>query len=251
MCALQSLRREYLSSLRGPQEAWLEEQLHIRNPDFFTLRDNSQVIGYCCVDQSKSLLLQFFVREEFSQSSIELFETILRERQVRHAYVTTRDPLALSLCLTYQKDIALESYLFEHRFPTDIKLKDIGSSRFRLAVDSDLEQIREASGDFYGDVESAIKKSILYVLTGKTGLLGVGYLSTEFCSPGAANLGMFTSMRFRGRGIGSYVLQRLVGECRSRGLLPIAACYHENLESKRALEKAGFVSYDRTLLVSF
>jgi GNAT superfamily N-acetyltransferase len=248
---IRGLREAYLCSLRGPQEAWLEEQVHVRDTDFHVFVDDGRRIGYRCVDGSKRLLLQFYVSEEFSGFSVEAFESMLGETGIRRAYVTTRDPLALSLCLTFQKSVALESFLFEHRFATDISLQGIPSSQFRLVDHSDAAKIREVSGDFYGDVESEIKSKHLYVLTAGEDLLGIGYLSTRFCNIDSANLGMYTNPSFRRRSVGSYLLQKLVEECRANGLVPIAACYHENPESKRTLEKAGFVSYDRTLLVSF
>lgn len=248
---VRDLRRAYLSSLRGPQEAWLEEQVHVRETVFRLFIHQGQPVGYCCVEPLKYLLLQFFIAQEFSQFSVEAFESVIHEQQIKKAYVTTRDPIALSLCLTFQKHVALESLLFEHRFPSDISLKEFGDSQFRLARHSDAERIIDVSGNFYGDVESEIKSERLYVLSSLENLLGIGYMSTQYCSHHSANLGMYTNASFRRRNVGSYILQKLVEECHDSGLLPIAACYHENNGSKRTLEKAGFTAYDRTVLVSF
>ncbi len=248
---IRDLQQAYLVSLRGPQEAWLEEQLHVRETVFRLFVHQGQPIGYCCVDPCKHLLLQFFITQEFSRFSVEAFESVVHEQQIKRAYVTTRDPMALSLCLTFQKRVTLESLLFEHRFPSDISLQEIGDSQFRLARHSDAQRIVDVSGDFYRDVESEIKSQRLYVLTSRENLLGIGYMGTQFCSPRSANLGMYTNASFRRRNVGSYILQKLVEQCHDSGLSPIAACYHENDESKRTLEKAGFAAYDRTVLVSF
>ncbi len=248
---VRDLRHAYLGSLRGPQEAWLEEQVHVRETAFRLFVHESRPIGYCYVDPSKRLLLQFFMTADFSRFSVEAFESVLGEQQIKSAYVTTRDPMALSLCLTFQKRVDLEALLFEHRFLSDISLQEIGDSQFRLACHSDVQRVVDVSGDFYGDVESEIKSERLYLLTSRENLPGIGYLGTQFCSPRSANLGMFTNTSFRRQNVGSYILQKLVEECHGNGLSAIAACYHENVESKRTLEKAGFVTYDRTLLVSF
>ena len=196
-------------------------------------------------------MLQFYITQEFLQFNDEVFKSVIREQQIKIAYVTTRDPIALSLCLTFQKRVALESFLFEHHFPVDISLKDIDHSQFRLARHSDSPRIIDVSKDFYGDVESEIKNKRLYVLTSRENLLGIGYINTQFCSPRSANLGMYTNTSFRRQNVGSYLLQKLVEECHDCGLLPIAACYHENIGSKRTLEKAGFVAYDRMVLAYF
>lgn len=245
------LRDAYFGSLRGPQEAWLEEQVHVRDNDFHVLTHDGRRIGYCCVDRSNRLLLQFCVAQEFSSVAVGAFELLLTELGVTRAYVTTRDPLALSLCLTFQKSLALESFLFDHRTDTEIALDGVRDARLRLADRSDAVQVVEVSGDFFGDVESEIDHRSLYVLHGADALLGVGYRSSRFCSGRSANLGMFTNPSFRRRNVGACLLQELVKRCREDGLTPIAACYHENPASKRTLEKAGFVSLDRTFLVSF
>ena len=248
---VRDLRHAYLGTLRGPQEAWLEEQVHVRETVFRLFVHKGQPIGYCCVDPFKRLLLQFFITADCSRFSVEAFESVLGEQQIKSAYVTTRDPMALSLCLTFQKRVALEAFLFEHCFLTDISLQEIRDSQFRLARHSDAQRIVDVSGDFYGDVESEIKSERLYVLTSRVNLLGIGYLGTQFCSPRSANLGIYTNASFRRRNVGSYITEKLVEECYDSDLAPIAACYHENVESKRTLEKAGFVTHDRTLLVSF
>jgi GNAT superfamily N-acetyltransferase len=248
---IQKLRTEYLAYLRGPREAWLEEQVFVRNPDFYIFEYDDHRIGYCCVDLPKRLLLQFYISEDFLQFSISAFDTLLHDKEIKLAYVTTRDPLTLSLCLTFQEKIALESYLFEHRFSTDIELKNISDPRFRLAEQEDLTSIIDVSGDFFYDVESDVNSDNLYLLTESKTILGIGYLNAKYCSGNSANVGMFTNPTFRRRNVGSYILQKLVAECRAKRLLPIAACFHENLASKRTLEKAGFISYDRTFLVYF
>jgi GNAT superfamily N-acetyltransferase len=248
---IKKLRTDYLFYLRGPQEAWLEEQVYVRNPDFYVFGYDDQRIGYCCVDLPKRLLLQFYISEEFLQFSIAAFEALLNDKKIKLAYVTTRDPLALSLCLTFQTKVALEAYLFEHCFSTNIELKNISNPLFRLAGKEDLTNIIEVSGDFFRDVESDVNSNNLYLLTESKNILGIGYLNAQYCSGNSANAGMFTNPTFRRRYVGSYILQKLVEECRTNDLLPIAACFHENLASKRTLEKAGFVSYDRTFLVSF
>ena len=245
------LREAYFRSLRGPQEAWLEEQVHVRDNETHLLSRGGRRIGYCCVDRPNRLLLQFFIVPEASAFSVGAFESMLAEIDVACAYVTTRDPLALSLALTFQKSVALESFLFDHCTDTEIPLDGVSDPRLRRAAPADAAQIVAVSGDFYGDVESEIDQRRLYVLHGADALLGVGYRNSRFCSGQSANLGIYTNPSFRRRNVGTFLVQELAKRCRKDGVVPIAACYHENLASKRTLEKAGFVSLDRTFLLRF
>ncbi|MCP4640944.1 MAG: GNAT family N-acetyltransferase [bacterium] len=249
--AASSLRRAYLTSLRGPQEAWLQEQVYCRDTEFWEFTLGTQVIGYCCVERPKQLLLQFFVSEEYARYAEDAFEEMLRETGTKLAYVSTRDPLALSLSLTYQHQVSLESYLFEHRIVTSHVPSGLPRATFRNANDEDIQDIIAASGDFWGDIVLTVQGGQLRVLGSEDTLFGMGYVSTEYCSEGTANLGVFTNPNFRRKGVGTFIVQELVQECRSRGLSPIAACYHENVGSKGTLARAGFVSYDRMFMVSF
>lgn len=248
---IEDLKREYFSSLRGPQEAWLEEQLHTRETLLFKIFTGIRCIGYYCIDSRNNLLLQFFILKDFVRLSVEAFRFVICESQIGSAYVTTRDPLTLSLCLNFHKKIALESYLFELGKKKKASLEGFDNPEFRVANTQDIEGVVEISGDFFGNVENEVERRRLYLLLCNEDLLGIGYLSTHFCSDKAANLGVFTNPEFRGRNIGSYILMKLVEQCEKRGLAPIAACYHENLDSKGALEKAGFVSIDRTIIATF
>jgi len=248
---IEDLKREYLDSLRGPQEAWLEQQLYTRETLLFKIFAGDRCIGYYCIDSKNNLLLQFFILKDFIRLSVEAFQFIICESQIRSAYVTTRDSLTLSLCLNFQKKIALESYLFELNKKNKVSLEGFDNPEFRIANTQDIERITESSGDFFKNVENEVKRRKLYLLLCSEDLLGIGYLSTDFCSDKAANVGMFTNPRFRRRNVGSYILMKLVEQCEKRRLTPIAACYHENVGSKRALEKAGFVSINRTIIVTF
>ena len=92
----------------------------------------------------------------------------------------------------------------------------------------------------------------LFVLYSDKVLLGAGCVDcTKYCSPGSANIGMFVNEYYRRRQIGSYITTRLKEYCYSNDLIPIAACYHANNASRKTLEKAGFITKDRTIIVEF
>jgi L-amino acid N-acyltransferase YncA len=240
----------YLGSLRGPQEAWLQEQLFVRDVEVALVRDSQETVGYACADREHELLLQFYLQDSALSSAEPAFRTVLEELGLKKAYVTTRDPLALSLVLEVRPRIELESYLFEYAGePWEPGRRNRMS--LRLARAEDLPRIAAASGEFFPNRKREIEEGELHVLTEGDALRGIGYLSTRHCSPGTGNLGVYIPADLRGMGLGSTVLQELKRCCDARGLAPIAACYHENVASRRTLEAAGFVSRDRTFLASF
>ena len=60
--------------------------------------------------------------------------------------------------------------------------------------------------------------------------------------PPYADLGMVVARSYRGRGLGSFLLTRLKKHCYEAGWKPICSCEASNRASKKAIEKAGFLS---------
>lgn len=248
------LKDEYIKSLTGSQEAWLEEQTW--NHSLYEICFSKQRIGYFCSDASCRMLLQFYVSDNHKQISEKIFSFLISNNYFKRAYVTTRDTLTLSLCLDFQRKVSLEAYLFQDNEKVKIELKDFEYICFRSATELDMEKINDICGDFFGNLEEVKKRyshqnNELFVLYSDKVLLGAGCVESKYCSLGSANIGMFVNEDFRRIQIGSYITTRLKEYCYSNDLVPIAACYHANDASKKTLEKAGFVTKDRTIIVEF
>ena len=69
--------------------------------------------------------------------------------------------------------------------------------------------------------------------------------------PQTASIGMFTVARARNQGVGTATIALLIGECRRRGIRPVAGCWYYNHSSKRTLEKAGMYSPTRYLRIEY
>jgi len=249
-----NLKSEYIKSLTGPQEAWLEEQTWKHS--LYEICFNKQRIGYFCFDASCRMLLQFYVSDNHIRESQEIFQFLISNNYFKKAYVTTRDTLTLALCLEFQKKVSLEAYLFQDNERVKIELEGFEDICFRRATESDMEKINDVCGDFWGNLEEVKKRysepnNELFVLYSDKVLLGVSCVESKYCSPGSANIGMFVNEDFRRRQLGSYIVTKLKEHCYSNDLIPIAACYHANDASKRTLEKAGFVTQNRTIIVEF
>jgi len=243
------LKHNYIKSLTGPQEGWLEELSW--NHSLYEICLNKKRIGYFCSNPSSRLLLQFYLPDDYIRESREIFSFLISNDVINTAFVNTRDILTLSLCLDFQKKVSLEGYIFQDNKKVKIELKDFENICFRRATEPDIENINDICGDFFGNLEETIQNDELFVLYSDKVLLGVGCVILKYCSPGSANLGMFVNEDYRRRQIGSYIVTKLKEYCYSKNLVPIAACYHANKASKKSLEKAGFIAKDRTILVEF
>ena len=64
-----------------------------------------------------------------------------------------------------------------------------------------------------------------------------------------ADLGMVVARSYLGRGLGSFMLTQLKKHCYEAGWRPICSCEVSNGASKKAIEKAGFISEQRIVKI--
>jgi predicted acetyltransferase len=62
---------------------------------------------------------------------------------------------------------------------------------------------------------------------------------------------MVVAQAYRGRGLGRSVLLHLKEHCYKVGWKPICSCAVDNLASKKAIERAGFLSEHRMVKITF
>ena len=60
---------------------------------------------------------------------------------------------------------------------------------------------------------------------------------------------MFTLESARRQGVGTHTIGFLIGECRRRGLRPIAGCWYYNHRSLQTLQCAGMFARSRLLRI--
>lgn len=91
----------------------------------------------------------------------------------------------------------------------------------------------------------------IFVLYSGAELLGTGVISGKNSSPPWVDIGMCVSESHRMQGVGTHIVLKLREHCRERGWISGASCQSTNTASKKTLEKAGMVSRDRVLEVTF
>jgi len=100
-------------------------------------------------------------------------------------------------------------------------------------------------------VEASIERGEIFVLYSGTEVLGTGVISGKDSQPPYVDIGMCVNEARRMQGVGTHIVLKLREHCWERGWVPGASCQSSNLASKKTLEKAGMVSRDRVLEVSF
>ncbi|MBD3422494.1 MAG: GNAT family N-acetyltransferase [Chitinivibrionales bacterium] len=242
------MRRIYARTLAGGQEGYLEELIDDAGP--FHILCEGALCGYCCIGPDKRMCA-LYVRQLFIARADELLRYLVTQGYVTGAMVSTRDRLAMSLCLDMQGRRWCQGYLFEDGAASRNPPVPLPDAIVRPAVAADLAAIESLCRHFLPEYRSWIDQGCMHVMMRNNELLGIGLLQIIDTHPPYADVGMFVAPALRRNGIGTYLVEMEKEQCRRRGLIPIAGCDYENIASRRALEKAGMVARDRMVGFEF
>lgn len=257
LTATEDLEAAHLRSLVAPLDA-MWELAFIRPSSHYLLQDGDRTLGYACIDASPRLLA-FHVLDEFVNQGPDAFSFLLEKTEVKEASVGTNDPLFLSLCLERQRRISPNTYLFEDQEPVSWELDGFGPTDFREIVEDDLERIRlfyEQNASFVdesGYLIELIQNRQMFGLWSEEGgeLLATGERRFSRSQPPFADIGMIVAEAHRRRGLGAFILTRLKANCYAAKTRPICSCRHDNVGSRKAIQKAGFITKHRIVDVEF
>ncbi len=178
-------------------------------------------------------LVEFYVLPAYRQHAFHLFEVALSASAVRLMSAQSNDLLLAVMLHTYARDIRSEKIVFHDRFTTT--LPPNGGSLEQVTSD---EVTRVAIAERQGGTEWRLQIDGEPVATG--GIL------FHYNAP-YGDVYIDVAEPFRRRGLGSYLLQELKRVAYELGTVPCARCNPDNVPSRKALQKAGFVAYAHML----
>jgi hypothetical protein len=225
--------------------------------NYYKIIDDNIPVGYFCLNDENQLL-QFFVIESHLSREKYIFEHLISTKNINLAFASTIEPRYLSLCLDYQINSKVNTYLYADNLTVDIPapFENIES---RLATEDDQIQILSFSkndagleGDWLESYYKSIllkKELILYSL--KNIIIGIGEIRTTDNQPKNAHLGVIVSLAYRRKNLGAYILSNLKKLAYQKNLTPICSTTVINIGSQKVIQKAGFIPYHRILEFSF
>ena len=253
---IQRLREDYLRTLVAPADGMWEAAV-IAHATFRDIQDRGRHAGHFCLDSSNDLL-RFHLTGEYRARAQEIFRQIIAMHGIRRAISSTIEPPYLSLCLDFQKSITPHMYLFRDHTWVEPRVEagECDVTRVRSTEFAEIVRFYRANTDDPDDwIEAFVRERIargeLFALHDGRQLIAAGECIPSSTQPPYADLGMVVARSRRGRGLGSSMLIHLKERCRRLGWKPICSCAADNVASKRALEKAGFVSDHRMVTVLF
>jgi GNAT superfamily N-acetyltransferase len=253
---IEQLRDDYLRTLVAPMDGMWESTV-IAHATFWEIQDQEQRAGYFCIGSNQDLL-RFHLWENYLDHAQEIFHWIIATYSIQRAITSTIEPLYFSSCLDVQRNITLHSYLFRDNQRRDLS-SGLGKSLFRKAEKRELDDIvcfyqanTEGPGEWIETfLNVRLNREELFVLYDQQTLVAAGECIPSQKQPPYADLGMIVARSYRGRGVGSFLLAQLKSHCYKAGWKPICSCEVSNHASKKAIEKAGFISEQRLVEVTF
>ena len=186
--------------------------------------------------KDKPTVFEFYLLPEHRSRAFHFFEALMVASGARFFEVQTSDCLSTCMALTYGRDIVSEKIVFHDKLTTTHLCR-----RAALRAQTSDEEIRAAIERRQGGGEWVIELDGTAV--GKGGILfhynrpyGDSYMEVNESS--------------RRRGLGSFLVQELKGECYRLGAVPCARCDPANVPSRLTLQRAGFVPCAHILIGS-
>src|SRR2546430_12002487 len=177
--------------------------------------------------KGKPTVYEWYVAPQYRSRMFDLFSALLAASGSVKVETQSNDTLLTVMLHAFAASVTSESILFHDKLTTT---HSPPCAIVRRAAPEDAAQVlsRElgSGADWVVVVEGAI--------------VAAGGILFHFNRP-YGDIYMKVAEPFRRRGLGSYLVQELKRVCYEQGSVPAARCNPANVESRRTLQKAGFV----------
>jgi len=195
--------------------------------DSYLLTVDGAAVGYGSVAgqeiKGRETIFECYVIPPFRTLSRLLFAELLPVSKASFIECQSNDPILPELLYAFAQNIHSPVILFKDNVVTGYRLPGVV---FRAKEEGDrmFDHKQEPEGDF--------------VLLWDGEIVGSGGFLLHYNIP-FADLYMEVREEYRGKGLGSFLIQEVKRECYLAGRVPAARCNMENVASKATLLKAG------------
>ena len=183
--------------------------------------------------RDKPTIFEFYVVPAHRSRAFDLFEAFVLASGARFMEIQSSDALLSVMLHTYARDLWSEKIVFRDGLTTTLP-----SSGAVMRCMTSTEETRQAIDERAGGPEWHLELDGAKVATG--GIL-------FHYNPPYGDIHMEVEEAYRGRGLGSYLVQELKRVAYELGSIPCARCSPENVASRKTLQKAGLVPYAHIL----
>lgn len=253
LAEIQEQRELYMNELPYSQDLNVEE--NVWESQCYKIIMDSVNVGYFCVD-SKKTLWEFYLIESVLMHSQTVFKFLIDMNYIAAAECKTYDYLLMSLCFDFHKKAVCSAYLFRDDADVKYSLSPLEGIKMRLAAKEDFNSLSKINNiakdvNFFHDLEEDIRNKEVFIFHSDGELLGAGTCKKIWHRMNHRDIGMLVAEKHRKKGIGASIIMKLKEYCYNNNLIPVCGCWYYNYESKKALEKAGFITKHRIIKFYF
>ncbi|WP_298900294.1 GNAT family N-acetyltransferase [uncultured Psychroserpens sp.] len=238
---IQPLRQELYDTFTTALDS-MWESLYIGSSTSYLIQVNTKTIGYCCIDNDKSLT-QIYIKKPHLTRMQDAITSLIDLKLIVSAKLSSIEPVGFNTCLIHASSVKNNTYCFQ--FENDTPEQNT-SVELTVATNEDVEMIQSfyktqvGFEDTFGYTENLVKRQELFIVKNGSDFVGTGECRLSDSQPRYADVGVAIHSTFRRQGYASQTLHVLAKKALTKHRKPICSTTIDNIGSKKAIEKAGF-----------
>jgi len=239
--AVNGFRSELYKKIKAPIDA-MWEQLYIASSQDYLIEKEAETIGYCCIDDHKSLK-QIFLVEDSNYLMSDVVQSLIDSGFISSASLSSNEPISFNACLLLSKSIQSNTFCFEYsnRQIENGAILNIDSVSVEdiTAVQAFMkEQI--GFDDTFGYTENLVERKESYLLKESNIIIATSECRLSDSQKDVADLGVIVHKDHQGKGLATQILKQQAKRAQEAYRRPICSTTFDNKASKKAIENAGF-----------
>ncbi len=234
-----NLRSKLYKKLTAPIDA-MWELLYIASAQNYLIVSEGINIGYCCIDDSKSLV-QVYLDDDKQMNKV--IESLIQTKLITSAKLSSNEPVSFNTCLFHSTSIKTNTICFQH---TNKPLQVGNTLNIKMVTEADISDVKaffkEQIGmdDTFGYTENLVERKELYFVKESGLIIATSECRMSDTQPEIADLGIIVNKNKQGQGIATQVMRLQVNRVLETGRKPICSTTLENTAARKAIEKAEF-----------
>jgi len=247
-------RKQLYAGFTAPLDG-MWEVLYIAHATSYLIKNEGKQVGYCCIDQDKSLNQLFLIDSHLYLMKIIVAE-LINTNMIVSAHLSSIAPTLFNTCLLFAKSTEANTinYTFsseqEKRVSTDIlnlnKATTYDGNRIRAFFKEEI-----GFDDSFGYTDNLIERGEIYVVEEGNEIMATGECRLSDSQSKYADVGMVVKKTWRKKGLGTKLLSELINIALEKKRKPICSTTVDNVASQKAIERAGFYNSHTVFKIDF
>lgn len=235
------LRTQLYAQLTAPIDA-MWELLYIASCKNYLIRYQDKNIGYCSINENRSLL-QIFLKKECIHKMNTVIKSLIEQHLIISASLSSNETIAFNACLLNSKSMKPNTFCFQH---SNSKVETNSILNLKLVSEKDIPEIKDflkeqvGMDDTFGYTENLVNRQELYLVKEDENIIATSECRWSDTQVETADVGIIVHKNNQGKGIATQILQMQANRVIEAKRKPICSTTIDNIASQKAIEKSGF-----------